>query len=1230
MSTPSNLYAEKVFAEHPTILWALDDKADYVSLISEQQRSVHSWEISGGTANNFTESVDEPFTDSSVTKIIGNITTEDFSKIVCVSDDIINFSELNSSMSTFSIGAYIYSYSSYLSSIEIGYEYYDTTTGTNIQKLKNYDTSVSDNWMFVSETFDLPNQNTTFRIVIKINYIGGAISENDYSFLINGVTLGQWSEEFNSTSLGVSKILLPESIPLATTYAIEAKSYGLKENPGYYFVSNNSLVAKNSGIPLVYGSGNTTILSKNGNSPSLILPGFGFLNKDGKFKEYTLEMWMRINSDSSIKKRICGPIKSNDGIYVDGPFITLKIGKNYSSHYVGEWTRPMLMHLRVTNNSASLLINGEQVISLNFITDELSFPDKYDQDGKDQDWIGFYAYEDVSPIEVDCVAIYSYQVPALVAKRRFVYGQGVEVPENINASYSGTSMFVDYSFADYTKNYSYPDLVRWSDASIDNLNTSSNYLSCPDYYLPELFFSNKTNQDFYSDSLLLPNETNLYMKMKPSSSWNDTEGYILFDKLNVTNDETKCFYGIFKVLSIPTSNQILFTIEDETTNNSFSIELKTNLEIEYKLKFGISEQLLYKTSTVILGEEFMVGLDIPKFVETYGNNVSLFFGNRSALKLYAGGNKELNKTFTGNIYRLGFCTERNFLSIKELFNESGVPVHFEDVFEIFRQYVDYDAGEYVGADSDFWNYVLDGGSPSAFPSVRLINYVASYTLSPKKYFENFTLDIDIDGYWEDKVALRHFAQYVTDSKGNQYYDLDFIQFNINYPSPSKYIEKETVTSWNYGELKSQYQNPFERTYESLDNYLYTGYVDYEDLKNKTLQNYKYDTSESLVKSYITFQYLENQSTNSEAYFTVTESAPKDGIVNPTGNWINTKYEVVDGMLIYPPNGIDFNDLYIVLHLNFKVLGILNKPINVRSIQLASQAYNDSSANPIGTRFGVPVYPYKKSGIYYDYKGFNPYTIYKGTSPYLYLTRNSGFKVKGTYDPLVDRGLAIPINSNQSNNYNVMAMQAAIRYDEDFFPFAPTKIFEIESKNNKLQIFMIANHPEGKRAKIYAVNANTGQIEEGIAFYWNGNIVKEPNITIREWGMLGISFSSLLNFSNYVGSIKITGPILVNLVSHYKSTNLQEVQNIAERPWFKVKFNGPLTLDWEYWNPAYVWQGVLILSTTSYYGVNPANVYKSYAGTNKFIVDDTRLFRLNNYQYSFDTEVSWQLSTENAI
>jgi len=70
MSSPSNLYAEKVFAEHPTGLWALDDNADYISLISEEQRNLVNWDVFGGTKEAYTESVDEPFTSSYVGKMI--------------------------------------------------------------------------------------------------------------------------------------------------------------------------------------------------------------------------------------------------------------------------------------------------------------------------------------------------------------------------------------------------------------------------------------------------------------------------------------------------------------------------------------------------------------------------------------------------------------------------------------------------------------------------------------------------------------------------------------------------------------------------------------------------------------------------------------------------------------------------------------------------------------------------------------------------------------------------------------------------------------------------------------------------------------------------------------------------------------------------------------------------------------------------------------------------------
>lgn len=1240
MSSPSNIYAEKVFSEHPISLWTLDDQADYISLISEGNRSIASWTVTGGTAEVST-STDHPFSDSVVSKIVGLSESADFGTVTCVSGDLVSFPDLNSDMATFSVGAYIKSLTSYITSIQIGYEYTDSTTDSVIQKLKTYNTSIYDKWVFVSETFDIPNENHNLRLVLKINYINTTSSPEGYEFLVNGITLGQWSEEFNSFSLGSTKTAVPSSIALASSYGIIADAYGLQESSGYYLVKDNSLMAKNSGVPMVYGAKNVTILSPS-ELPSLIVPGGGFLNESGKFNEYTFEMWIRINSDSSTNKRFFGPIGSTDGLYVNGPFITLKINNHFGSHYIGEWSRPMLIHIRITDNSASLLINGEEVITLNFVTLDLTFPDKFNGSNKDQDWLGFYSYDDVSPVEIDCISLYGYHISTIVAKRRFVYGQGVEIPENINASYSGSSTFIDYSFADYTNNYNYPDIGSWGQGVSDSITITDNTLTPPEYSLPEIILKNKTVAELYSECKLLQSEDDLFLRLKTG---NDVEGCLLFNSLNFLPNSTKCFYGIFKANSISTAAKVLFSIENSITDNKLTIKLENNT-INYVLRFNGVDETVYSSDGVIAGKQFLVGLELDSFINKYGNNLGSFFGDMGSLKLYVGGLKELTNTFDGNIYKVAFSTPKNFSEMSNLFNEYGVPIDYENVFAEYGPYIDYDSGDsyfgndgsfynesdtFVIAQAAFWEYIISGGTPSSFASTRAISHLASYNLVPKIYFDSFELDIDISGSWEDQIPLSYFAQYVTDIRGNQYYDLDFIQFNINYPAPSKFTEYETTGSLTYDELQAEYQNPIQQSYSILDNHLYTGYLDYNDLRNRALKSYRYDTDNSLVRSYITFQHTQSGAALSQSFFTNTSVVPSNGIIDPGTSWMNTRYEVVDNMLIYPPKGVDFNDLSVVVTLNFNILGISRNKVKIRKMQLASQAFNDASPNPIGTRFGIPMYSYRKTGLYYDYKNQNPYTIYKGSSPYLYLTRNSGVQLRGTYDPQINRGLLIPINSEKASNYKVMAMQAAIRFDEDFFPYQPTQLFEIESKDSLIKFFMVASHPSGKRAKIYAINARTGRVENGIGFYLNGNIVKEPTITVKEWAMLGISFASLLDFGSSVGSIKINGPILVNLVSHYKSTNLQEVQSVTNRPWFKVKYSGPLSLDWQYWDAsAFNWQSILVLSTTSYYGVKPSDIYKSYTGTNKIIVDDTNPLRFENYQYSVLRDVSWQSIVQNAV
>jgi hypothetical protein len=683
------------------------------------------------------------------------------------------------------------------------------------------------------------------------------------------------------------------------------------------------------------------------------------------------------------------------------------------------------------------------------------------------------------------------------------------------------------------------------------------------------------------------------------------------------------------------------------SSNSFTIETPwitlQNIDGTFVKKYSYSSEIkgtgvldfytnMYSPLVADPGELVDIGIDIPTFVSKFGERASDFFGSLSDLRLYVGGDKLGTSTFTGKIYRVGFCTKYNFQKIRGLFNEIGVPVWNEDLFAVYQnnQLINIDGGvdtTSMGPSGGIASTVvgaISGGGVFIDEEDALIDHVASYTLVPNKVFDNYKFSVSANAYWEDQIPLTYFAESVVDKRGDQYFDLDFIQFNIDYPVTSKTIEIKTEpVNWTYAELTNEYGLPFQRTYESLDNYLFTGYNDYEDLKNKIAKDYRYDTDGAIVKSYITFQYTKLGANATPFYFTKTERPSRNGMLFPGTDWMTTRYEVVDNMIIYPPSGVDFNDLSIVTHLDMNIQDSDIGNVIIKKLSYASQALNESDASPIGTRFGTSIYPYTKTGIYYDFKKQNPFSIYSGSSSYLYLTKTSGVQVRGKHDPLVNRGLLIPINTSRANDFKAIAMQMAVRFDGDYFPYAPTQIFEIESKDAYLKFYMVANDPSGRRAKIYAIDAKTGIVQNGIGFYWNGKIVKEPVLTLQEWGFLGISFANSLNFSSFEGAVRLTGPLLFNSISYYQSTNLQEVQNISERPWFRVKVLNNEGLDWEFWDlPSFNWNNVLVLAETSYYGVNPAEVYKSYTGTNKIVVGDDTPIMLKDYGYSVYTNVNW--------
>jgi len=1176
MSSPSNLYAEKIFAEHPLALWALDDRAEYATLISEAQRNMDNplqWTVSANDVSISTEDFEKPFPDSYQISLLGNVPSGATGSVVCTSNELsFGLDELNQDFANFSISSYIYVNSIYLSSFQIGYEYNKVSDNSLVSNLITYSAINTGLWVHVSETFKIPESDAEdFRIVIKFNYVSGGSTPADYEFLVNGLAVGQWSEEFSATSLGQTTQSITDSISLTGLQnAVPADVYGLQDKNGYYLTKDNVLVARNSGLPMVYGAESTTYIYPNGDLPSLIIPGFGFLNKVGEYQTFTFETWLRINPKNVIPRRIIGPIESEDGIYVDQSFIVLKIGNAVASHSIGEWYRPMLLDFRYSKDEASLLINGEQVVSLALNGATITLPEKYNNSNEDQDWIGFYSYDDITSFEIDCPAIYSYQVPKVLAKRRWVFGQGVEYPENINAAYTGTSVYVDYPFSNYSNNYNYPDLGRWNQGIVENLSTNANILSMPDYELPAVVFEDGTSYNSWitANNALQTNEP-YFVRVKPDSE-DSPEGYMYFEKLNVLTQPVKAFFGVFQEY-VSAADQTLFYIEDELTNNYFEIKISGS-EIDYNLKYGSSTQTLATIPRPAQGQQFVVGIDIDSFSSIFGGNVSSFFNRMNSLSLYVGGRKTFENTTKANILKVGFLNQRNLAKVRTAFLDNGVA---------YPTFIDGGTPSLTGTTTvnggtpttTTWQNFYDGGGVYE----ELFYHIASYTLIPKMYLDEFSLDIAIDAYWEDYVPLKYFAKYVDDSSNNKVYSLDFIQFNMLYPK----LE------------------------------LFTQGV--------------YDTANSIVKSYISFQYLATGANYPESSFTEKIPLSSTNVVDPGSSWQYKKYEVLNDTIIYPPTGVNFENLAIVVHLEIVVNGMTTYPLSIKTLQLASQSLNYTKPTAIGTRFGKEIYQYTKSGLSTNYKAKNPYIIYKNSSPYLFLTKNSGIQPIGTFSSGLSRGITIPVNTSLTPEFTIIAAQLSIRSNAESFSTQPVQIFEIQGKTKFTQFYMVATDSSGIRAKIYAIDASTGRQDSNISFYLNGKFVQNPVISLKDWSVLGIACTEPMSFNSYVGAFRLTGPLVFNNISYYEKTDIQQITLQVGRPWSEVLQPVTSPVDWTYWDES-TWKEVLNLQSVTEFDVDPSNIYKAYTGTNKFIAEDDTVLSFEKYEYFAYKDISWQTQT----
>lgn len=1216
MTTPSNLYAEQIFAEQPLQMWALDDETFYLSWINESARKLSTWTktytsqhssipIYTPADSNFESQYDYvPFSNSYENQIhIPSVVSPSLNqKNIRLESTSLNFfsSQIDPITGYLSVGFQMFSNDESIKDIRLGLK-----IGSSYTDLKSVKSIKFGDWHGVMEQITLqPTQNdSSVKVVIEIDFLE---STSDVDLFINGIVVGQGAEYFGKTSLGVSYGTIPSNIYLPTLggsdpgveeqrEGIEIKPYGLSTQTGYYMIYRDFELVSQSGIPMVYGSNTSTILnpvSSTLNMPNMILPAQGFLNELGKYRDMALEFWIKVNhkgtSDSSAY-RVVGPLAGTDGLYIDESFMILKIGDVQKSYFVGEWGTPMLVSINISEDIATVLINGVTVISLDFITDATQFI-SHEANGMDQNWLGFFApSEIVDTIEIDCIAIYPYLVNEILSKKRHGYGQAVDYPSKLNAAYGGTSVYPDFLKNGDIKNYIYPTTNKWEHGVSYNAQISGGAISMPQYPFPviETSSSDKTvsYETFYTNNKAYAINQNIpVFSLYPDES-SDTRCIRITDLSSKFSKQISGMHGVFSLKSEVLENHpvTILQVIDKSTQDRISIYVK-NIGGIQKIVHSIylnGDQEYDISSSTILDDnfdgtyKFATGIYIPDFVgacsevtqDIYGNDISAItnsFMNSSLLEMTIGNDITLSSTaFNGNIYKISFISD-----------EDVVRMIFDDSF-----YTGYSRFAYYGG-------IFDADQESQNDTnmiAAIVGFTSIYDMCPKLHGPTgYIFDIGSSMYWYDYTPLSRFSKtiYLNEEKTEQKEDVDFIQVNFKYPD---------------------------------------------------------NISSKVLKAYVSFEYPSMFSGQSYSDL-VSVQRPDNNVIDVTSidAWYGKKFEISNGAIVYVPKQhatnkpddisgtFDFSQLLMFIRFESSVSSLSYQPVQISSLEMCSVSLNEGLENSINTRFATKIYPETidaNSGAI-TYKSKNPYRMTKHSLEYMNLTNNSGIEMADDTSTTSISGnrLSIKLNERSLPSKRISSVQIAFNHRGSYSE-TEELIFSIDSSDvsfKDILIYAKSVNSANSRAEIYAkIN---GQYYNGVKFYINGTETDSPVLKRGEWTILGITFAPAINISNISANFSIYSRVVVNNISYYNISEELINQYQVFKKWSEIE---GVDYTWSNWlsdvdKAPNTWQSMLSTDNSTVVSIDATDIYKIFLGTNKILSDarsDSMVFAPYNYQYS---------------
>ena len=1171
----SNIYASRVYAEHPLALWALDDEVYFKSLTGSAGLLVSTYTENDDNAEWIQEFVTPkgvPVKNESRGVLRKTSAASVTYSLISDARGATLTTTLDPTKDTVCFSTYVYAYGSLIDSYEIGFRYPDESVDKKI-----YNAADPETWQKLEITAPISISELSFTPYVKINYLLGG-STNDYDVMFNAISIGQWSETFNHDSTGVigeelNENDLKEVLVTQNFLVTPVDAYGFQDSDnGYVLIENNKLLAHNTNFPMVYGSGNVTEISSpiTAGLPSIVFPGKGFLNKNGQYTNITAEFWLRLNPNLFTQTKIFGPVASSDGLYVDNEFMTLKIGKYIKSYFVGKWYRPMLVDIRYSSQIASVLINGDVVIEININTSEIDFP------LRNFDWVGFYGHENITPFQIDCFALYPYVVPDQTAKRRFIFGQAVLNSELISNNFLGEAMVVDFPFANYSSTINYPDMNSWNAGYFNNLDANSRYLGFKEYSLPDFKFVGATAtfqtpvnirdwtdfqlqawRDWLKQSWLgvvTEEATDIltdnyyaqvtgeypFIKIRPNNAYANINGYLDFDTINPIPDRVNSIYGVFQAPPTLTSTpQTIMHFYNSLNSNIFKVTINNE-----GLKYIYNDQVL-QTIGVAASANFAAGINIDTIASNYAGVVGNFFSNPQNISMTLMGYGSTN-TFLGKMFGVTF--NNSFFTNK-------------DMSSMFQ---------------------ADGFATVTTPP-ESFEYVGAYSLKPVIVQDGLILDVCSAGYWEDSIPLSYFGKLVSDKSGLSYYDLDMIQFNLDYPT--QIISNPSSSVSFYGDANVRAYLTLQDK-DSVGNVSYLTYTNTEDINNKVID------------------------------------------FDNTTDVINTKFEITDGTIIFPPKElVDFSDYYLTIHLEVISKGVNSKPIKIKRMSLSSIASDSNSFFKIGTRTGNSIYPISRYNNTYAYKEKNPFAIYKDSTPYLYLTGDSGVGIL-PYESNNVRALSIPINYKQSPEFIFGGFQVWAMYNKDLTINETKNIMRVNTEDRKYD-FVLQPLDSGKRGIIKVYDSETGLEDTSTVFYQNGNLIRNPIIYPLVWSSIVVSFGQNINLNSTIGQLELYEGMLYNNISSFRKSSEILGQSIDARTWQEVRQTEYLDNDeivivdfqWEDWYP-FLWDDVYSINSILTFSLDGSSITKSYLGVSSIVSDDSSTISLNSEGVDIISDVVW--------